>query len=102
MRDPVSKFESKYYYSRNLPGGKMYDKIRSKLRSDNGENSGLLPPWISGLSKEAWRRKPLSECVLDPADGECPLETGAAHDDLVLDLTIVRVSSGTVEMAFSF
>ncbi len=100
MRDPVSKFESKYYYSRNLPGGKMYDKIRTKLESNN--KNGLLPPWMSGLSKEAWRRKPLSECVLDPADGECPLETGVAHDDLVLDLTIVRLFSWNGRTGFFF
>ncbi len=44
---------------------------------------------MSQVSKEQWTRKSINDCVLR-SDPECDLEVGVAHDDLILDLTIVR------------
>ena len=43
---------------------------------------------ISKVTKEEWRAESINRCVLNH-DPECDLEVGVAHDDLILDLTIV-------------
>ena len=70
VRDPVSKFESRFHYGRQV---NLYDKLKRRE-----------PHRVGNLTKREWMDKNISECVFDPLDMECNHLPGSAQD-----LTIV-------------
>ena len=75
IRDPIDKFVSRYFYSRDSRGVIFEKLLRRGVR------------YVQDVSLGEWIKKDLNQCVLGN-DEECWLIPGEKYD-----LTIVRINT---------